>query len=58
MTMRKVPIKVQTFKTGTDWDDPRTGREKAEAFKVQYLAGGYTVRTLERDEHEVTVEVY
>lgn len=51
-------IARRKFETGTDWDDPRTGKEKAEAFKVQQLAGGHTTKTIEKSEHEVIVEVY
>jgi len=56
--MRSTPVHVRTFETGDDWNDPRTAKEKAEAFKIQYLAGGYTTYTREHTEHKVTVEIY
>ena len=59
--MRNSYILRKRFRTGDAFvsDDPRTGKEKAEAFRIQYLAGGHVVKTIEHDPtHDVEVEVY
>ena len=56
--INRTPVTVRSFNTGSDPKDTRTAREKAEAFKVQQLAGGHVTYTIEHSEHHVEVEVY